>query len=189
MNKLRSACHRVIQQVVLSVSLKIKKNCLAQNSSSDHWLTPSSHKNPKKSYTNLNTKYQHDFVHFQPNAHQRHEWLPPLLTWLVRGPRLDCIWRIRSIKPETFTCISKLIYDCKEFNGMTLLHACILFNPPVSVLQKMIELHPQALRREDYIRRTPPHIAAGSTFQKRRTTHLRVHRSWKGFVILMLSTW
>jgi hypothetical protein len=57
------------------------------------------------------------------------------------------------IKPETFTCISKLIYHCKEFNGMTLLHECVLFDPPVSVLQKMIKLHPQALRREDCIGR------------------------------------
>ena len=64
--------------------------------------------------------------------------------------------------PETFQCISKSIYECEEFNGMTLLHACVRFDPPISVLQKVIELHPQALRKEDCVRRTPLHIAAGS---------------------------
>ena len=64
--------------------------------------------------------------------------------------------------PETFECISKSIYECEEFNGMTLLHACVRFDPPISVLQKVIELHPQALRKEDCIGRTPLHIAAGS---------------------------
>ena len=64
--------------------------------------------------------------------------------------------------PEMFKCISKSIYECEEFNGMTLLHACVRFDPPISVLQQVIELHPQALRREDCIGRTPLHIAAGS---------------------------
>lgn len=77
--------------------------------------------------------------------------------------------------PETFTCISKSIYDCGEFNGMTLLHACVRFDPPVSVLKKMIKLHPQALRREDCIGRTPLHIAAGSGASSLVTKILTVH--------------
>jgi ankyrin repeat protein len=45
---------------------------------------------------------------------------------------------------------------------MTLLHACVRFDPPLSVLLKIIHLHPEALRKEDCIGRTPLHVAAGS---------------------------
>jgi ankyrin repeat protein len=64
--------------------------------------------------------------------------------------------------PKTYKVISMSICECEEFNRMTLLHACVRYEPPVSVLLKMIELHPQALKKEDCIGRIPLHIAAGS---------------------------
>ncbi len=45
---------------------------------------------------------------------------------------------------------------------MTLLHACVRYDPPADILLKMIELHPEALGTKDCIGRTPLHVAAGS---------------------------
>ena len=64
--------------------------------------------------------------------------------------------------PVPYKFISMSICKCEEFNRMTLLHACVRFDHPVSVLLKMTELHPQVLEKEDCIGRTPLHIAAGS---------------------------
>lgn len=64
--------------------------------------------------------------------------------------------------PKTFQRISESISNCQEFNGMTLLHACVRYDPPADILLKMIELHPEALRTMDCIGRTPLHVAAGS---------------------------
>ena len=65
--------------------------------------------------------------------------------------------------PDEYVCISNLICGFKEaFNGMTLLHACVRYDPPVPILMKMIKLHPEAMRRVDCVGRTPLHIAAGS---------------------------
>jgi len=64
--------------------------------------------------------------------------------------------------PKTFKIISQSISDCQDFNGMTLLHACVRFNPPIKILDQMIRLYPQALKGEDCLGRTPLHVAAGS---------------------------
>ena len=64
--------------------------------------------------------------------------------------------------PQTFKMISKSIGQCAEFNGMTLLHAAVRFDPPISVLKQMIQIYPQALMGEDCLGRTPLHVAAGS---------------------------
>mmetsp|Transcript_3752 Transcript_3752/g.9572 ORF Transcript_3752/g.9572 Transcript_3752/m.9572 type:complete len:232 (-) Transcript_3752:140-835(-) len=63
--------------------------------------------------------------------------------------------------PNTFKMISKTVSACEELNGMTFLHACVRFDPPISILQQMINLYPQALRGEDCLGRTPLHVAAG----------------------------
>jgi len=63
---------------------------------------------------------------------------------------------------KTFRILSKSISECEEFNGMSLLHACVRFNPPITVLDKMIRLYPKALSEEDCLGRTPLHVAAGS---------------------------
>ena len=64
--------------------------------------------------------------------------------------------------PKTFRFISQSIADCEEFNGMTLLHACVRYGPPIKLLDQMIKLYPQALKGEDCLGRTPLHVAAGS---------------------------
>mmetsp|Transcript_19308 Transcript_19308/g.42013 ORF Transcript_19308/g.42013 Transcript_19308/m.42013 type:complete len:247 (-) Transcript_19308:57-797(-) len=63
--------------------------------------------------------------------------------------------------PKTFKIISQSISDCQDFNGMTLLHACVRFNPPIKILDQMIRLYPRALKGEDCLGRTPLHVAAG----------------------------
>eukprot|EP00579_Thalassiosira_antarctica_P019019 CAMPEP_0201957652 /NCGR_PEP_ID=MMETSP0904-20121228/4974_1 /ASSEMBLY_ACC=CAM_ASM_000553 /TAXON_ID=420261 /ORGANISM="Thalassiosira antarctica, Strain CCMP982" /LENGTH=234 /DNA_ID=CAMNT_0048502737 /DNA_START=16 /DNA_END=720 /DNA_ORIENTATION=+ len=65
-------------------------------------------------------------------------------------------------KPKTFKVVSKMISDCEEFNGMTLLHACVRYDPPIKVLDNLIKLYPQVLREGDCLGRTPLHVAAGS---------------------------
>ena len=86
----------------------------------------------------------------------------PFLLGLFEASDWTSFENVAFSDPETYTVISMSICECEEFNGMTLLHACVRYEPPVSVLLKMIELHPQALEKEDCIGRTPPHIAAGS---------------------------
>ena len=63
--------------------------------------------------------------------------------------------------PKTFKFISKTISECEEFNGMTLVHACVRYDPPVHVLSQMVNLYPKAVEQEDCLGRTPLHVAAG----------------------------
>mmetsp|Transcript_23172 Transcript_23172/g.55896 ORF Transcript_23172/g.55896 Transcript_23172/m.55896 type:complete len:224 (-) Transcript_23172:66-737(-) len=65
--------------------------------------------------------------------------------------------------PQTFNfkTVSKAISEIEDFNGMTLLHACVRYNPPASLLQQMIEHYPQALMKVDCLGRTPLHVASG----------------------------
>eukprot|EP01083_Nonionella_stella_P250929 866335_1 len=58
--------------------------------------------------------------------------------------------------------MSKSIAEGKEFNGMTLLHACVRYDPPIKVLDQMINLYPLSLTQQDCLGRTPLHVAAGS---------------------------
>ncbi len=86
----------------------------------------------------------------------------PFLLGLIDARDWTSFENVAFSDPETYKCMSKSICECEEFNGMTLLHACVRYEPPIYVLLKMIELHPQALEKEDCIGRTPLHIAAGS---------------------------
>ena len=63
---------------------------------------------------------------------------------------------------DTFRLISKSIQECEEFSSMTLLHACVRYNPPLKLLDTMVQLDPHALRGEDCVGRTPLHVAAGA---------------------------
>ncbi|KAL7525040.1 hypothetical protein ACHAWF_001184, partial [Thalassiosira exigua] len=65
--------------------------------------------------------------------------------------------------PKTFRLISKAISEFECFNGMTLLHACVRFDVPISILDEMIKLYPHALHEVDCMGRTPLHVAAGSS--------------------------
>ncbi|KAL7455741.1 hypothetical protein ACHAWC_007977 [Mediolabrus comicus] len=61
-----------------------------------------------------------------------------------------------------FKMISEHIQQSEEFNGMTLLHAVIKYNPPIQVLESMIQAHSDAIRGQDCLGRTPLHVACGT---------------------------
>mmetsp|Transcript_40649 Transcript_40649/g.85387 ORF Transcript_40649/g.85387 Transcript_40649/m.85387 type:complete len:247 (-) Transcript_40649:76-816(-) len=66
-------------------------------------------------------------------------------------------------KAKTFQHLSALVAKSTSFNGMTILHACVRFNPPSGIINRMIELCPDAPRSQDCLNRTPLHVAAGTS--------------------------
>lgn len=81
---------------------------------------------------------------------------------LIESQDWDKFEEVALSNPNTFRIISRLISDCRELNGMTLLHACLRYGPPIKILDQMINLYPQALEVQDCLGRTPLHVAAGS---------------------------
>lgn len=63
---------------------------------------------------------------------------------------------------KLFRVVSEHVQKCDEFNGMTLLHAVVKYNPPLSILNNMIEAHSDALKGQDCVGRTPLHVACGT---------------------------
>ena len=63
---------------------------------------------------------------------------------------------------KLFKVISEHIQKCDEFNGMTLLHAVVKYNPPLHILDAMIDAHGDALMGQDCVGRTPLHVACGT---------------------------
>jgi ankyrin repeat protein len=61
----------------------------------------------------------------------------------------------------TFRALCEDIAGCKEFYGMTLLHAAARYDPPLTVVAKMIEICPELTSATDCVGRTPLHVAAG----------------------------
>lgn len=65
-------------------------------------------------------------------------------------------------KQRLLKVVSEHIHKCDEFNGMTLLHAVVRYNPPLHILDAIILAHGDALEAQDCIGRTPLHVACGS---------------------------
>jgi len=65
-------------------------------------------------------------------------------------------------RPAMFRSIASAVSSCSEFNGMTLLHASLRFDPPLDVIVDMIRICPDMLAARDCLGRTPLHVAAGS---------------------------
>jgi ankyrin repeat protein len=63
---------------------------------------------------------------------------------------------------KLFKVISEHIQKCDEFNGMTLLHAVIKYNPPLHILDAMIRAHGEAVKGQDCLGRSPLHVACGT---------------------------
>ena len=76
------------------------------------------------------------------------EYLSFLLS-LIEAQQWNKFAEVALSNPKTFKMVSKAITQCEELNGMTLLHACVRFDPPIAVLERMIKLYPHALTGED----------------------------------------
>ena len=63
--------------------------------------------------------------------------------------------------PTLFRNICSAVAACPKFNGMTLLHAAVRYNPPLDVVAQMIHLRPHMTAATDCLKRTPLHVAAG----------------------------
>jgi len=63
---------------------------------------------------------------------------------------------------KTFQYLAALVAKSSSYNGMTILHACAQFNPPAVLVNRMIELCPDAPSSRDCLNRTPLHVAAGT---------------------------
>lgn len=68
--------------------------------------------------------------------------------------------QILKANPKKFVSVAEAIARSSQLNGMTILHACIRFDPPPIIVQNIIQLSPFSPRCVDCLRRTPLHIAA-----------------------------
>jgi hypothetical protein len=81
---------------------------------------------------------------------------------LLEGQNFQTFQSVALSRAETFREVSDTIASFEEFNGMTLLHAAVRFNPPLTMVAKMIDICPKLLSAKDCMGRTPLHVAAGS---------------------------
>ncbi|KAL7537418.1 hypothetical protein ACHAXR_007808 [Thalassiosira sp. AJA248-18] len=64
--------------------------------------------------------------------------------------------------PHTFQSFARAISKSSELNGLTILHACVRFDPPPQLVKILLELVPESPNCVDCLQRTPLHIAAGT---------------------------
>eukprot|EP00584_Thalassiosira_punctigera_P009140 CAMPEP_0172530366 /NCGR_PEP_ID=MMETSP1067-20121228/4120_1 /TAXON_ID=265564 ORGANISM="Thalassiosira punctigera, Strain Tpunct2005C2" /NCGR_SAMPLE_ID=MMETSP1067 /ASSEMBLY_ACC=CAM_ASM_000444 /LENGTH=189 /DNA_ID=CAMNT_0013314555 /DNA_START=19 /DNA_END=585 /DNA_ORIENTATION=- len=64
--------------------------------------------------------------------------------------------------PTVFQSFARTVSRSSELNGMTILHACVRFNPPPQTIQILLELVPESPIFVDCLGRTPLHVAAGT---------------------------
>lgn len=62
--------------------------------------------------------------------------------------------------PNKFLLVADALAKCPQLNGMTILHACIRYDPPPLIVQMIIRLCPASPACVDCVRRTPLHVAA-----------------------------
>ncbi|KAL7529072.1 hypothetical protein ACHAXR_002782 [Thalassiosira sp. AJA248-18] len=64
--------------------------------------------------------------------------------------------------PYAFQSFARAISKSSELNGLTILHACIRFDPPPRIVKILLELVPETPSCVDCLQRTPLHVAAGT---------------------------
>jgi ankyrin repeat protein len=82
---------------------------------------------------------------------------------LINRQDWDKFQTIALYNSAAFRSIVNSLHNSNEFNGMTLLHALVRFNPPLNIVTAMIEICPDQLTAKDCLGRTPLHVAAGSS--------------------------
>lgn len=64
--------------------------------------------------------------------------------------------------PTVFQSFSRKISQSSEMKGLTILHACIRYNPPPHIVKIILTLVPEVPGCVDCFQRTPLHVAAGT---------------------------
>lgn len=64
--------------------------------------------------------------------------------------------------PTQFQAMTNAISQTPGLNGMTLLHAAAVYNPPTELVIDMLQISPSLIKLHDDLGRTPLHMAAGS---------------------------
>ncbi|KAL7537411.1 hypothetical protein ACHAXR_007801 [Thalassiosira sp. AJA248-18] len=64
--------------------------------------------------------------------------------------------------PHSFQSFTRAISKSSELNGLTILHACVRFDPPPQLVKILLELVPESPNCVDCLQRTPLHVAAGT---------------------------
>ncbi|KAL7530743.1 hypothetical protein ACHAXR_006255 [Thalassiosira sp. AJA248-18] len=64
--------------------------------------------------------------------------------------------------PYAFQSFARTVSNSSELNGLTILHACVRFDPPPHIVEILIELVPESPSCVDRLQRTPLHVAAGT---------------------------
>lgn len=72
----------------------------------------------------------------------------------------DALELMMQTNPKKFILVSEWISRSSQLNGITILHACIRFDPPPRVVALIIQLSPSSPGAVDCVNRTPLHIAA-----------------------------
>lgn len=86
-------------------------------------------------------------------------WLQSLLKAIDSRDWLN-VEQMSRANPKMFVTVDKAVAKCSELNGMTILHACIRYDPPPWCVQLIIGLAPWSTARVDCLRRSPLHVAA-----------------------------
>ncbi len=63
---------------------------------------------------------------------------------------------------DIFYHLDSAVSSCSQLNGMTVLHAVVRYNPPLDLVEQIIEYCPDMPAARDCLNRTPLHVAAGS---------------------------
>ncbi|KAL7525675.1 hypothetical protein ACHAXR_002989 [Thalassiosira sp. AJA248-18] len=64
--------------------------------------------------------------------------------------------------PYAFQSFARTISNSSELNGLTILHACVRFNPPPHLIKILLELVPESPSCVDCLQRSPLHVAVGT---------------------------
>lgn len=91
--------------------------------------------------------------------HAETAWLQSLLKAVDSRDWLTAEQLTRA-NPKMFVTVDKAVAKCSELNGMTILHACIRYDPPPWFVQLIIGLSPWSTASVDCLRRSPLHVAA-----------------------------
>ncbi|KAL7540403.1 hypothetical protein ACHAXR_010078 [Thalassiosira sp. AJA248-18] len=85
-----------------------------------------------------------------------------LLLGIIEDQKWETLGYAMIGNPYAFQSFARNISKSSELNGLTILHACVRFDPPPEVVKLLLELVPESTSCVDCLQRTPLHIAAGT---------------------------